>query len=93
MKFDLKSAIQHGASSKRYWQMSRTPVIQQAVSKAWLKEQGLLRVKDLWRKAQGYTAKKKGKTSSTVPTWLFRPLRTSTVGGWGLEVRDVRLLD
>ena len=51
----LKSAIQHGVSSNSYWQMSRTPVIQQAVSNAWLKEQGLLSVKDLWCKAQGYT--------------------------------------
>ena len=58
----LKSAIQHGVSSNSYWQMSRTPVINQAVSNAWLKEQGLLSVKDLWCKAQGYTAKK-GKAS------------------------------
>jgi len=63
----LKSAIQHGCSSNSYWQMSRTPVINQAVSNAWLKEQGLLSVKDLWCKAQGYTAKK-GKTSSSEPT-------------------------
>lgn len=64
----LKSAIQHGCSSNSYWQMSRTPVINQAVSNAWLKEQGLLSVKDLWCKAQGYTAKKKGKASSSEPT-------------------------
>ena len=63
----LKSAIQHGVSSNSYWQMSRTPVINQAVSNAWLKEQGLLSVKDLWCKAQGYTAKKE-KASSSVPT-------------------------
>jgi RNA-directed DNA polymerase len=63
----LKSAIQHGVSSNSYWQMSRTPVINQAISNAWLKEQGLLSVKDLWCKAQGYTAKK-GKASSSEPT-------------------------
>ncbi|MBT9162483.1 MAG: Group II intron-encoded protein LtrA [Dehalococcoidia bacterium] len=63
----LKSAIQHGCSSNSYWQMSRTPVINQAISNAWLQEQGLLSVKDLWCKAQGYTAKK-GKASSSVPT-------------------------
>ena len=63
----LKSAIQHGCSSNSYWQMSRTPVINQAVSNAWLKEQGLLSVKDLWCKAQGYTANKR-KASSSVPT-------------------------
>jgi RNA-directed DNA polymerase len=65
----LKSAIQHGCSSNSYWQMSRTPVINQAISNAWLKEQGLLSVKDLWCKAQGYTAKRKGKASSSVPTY------------------------
>lgn len=32
------------------------PVTQQAMSNAWLKEQGLLSVKDLWCKAQGYSA-------------------------------------
>jgi Group II intron, maturase-specific domain len=41
----LKSAIQHGVSSNSYWQMSRTPVINQAISNAWLKEQGLLSVR------------------------------------------------
>ena len=63
----LKSAIQHGVSSNSYWQMSRTPVINQAISNAWLKEQGLLSVKDLWCKAQGYMGKRK-KTSSSAPT-------------------------
>ena len=51
----LKSAIQHGVSSKSYWHMSRTPAVQQALSNAWLKAQGLVSVKDLWCKAQGYT--------------------------------------
>ncbi len=36
--------------------MARTPVTQQAMSNAWLKEEGLLSVKDLWCKAQGYSA-------------------------------------
>jgi RNA-directed DNA polymerase len=63
----LKSAIQHGCSSNSYWQMSRTPVINQGISNAWLQEQGLLSVKDLWCKAQGYTGKKR-KTSSSEPT-------------------------
>ena len=51
----LKTAIQHGASSKSYWHMARTPAVQQALSNAWLKAQGLVNVKDLWCKAQGYT--------------------------------------
>ena len=57
-----------GMGLNGYWQMSRTPVINQAISNAWLQEQGLLSVKDLWCKAQGYTAKKKGKASSSEPT-------------------------
>ena len=35
--------------------MARTPALQQAMSNAWLKAQGLVGVKDLWCKAQGYT--------------------------------------
>ena len=60
----LKSAIQHGVSSKSYWHMARTPVTQQALNNTWLAAQGLLSVKDLWCKAQGYTQKK---TSSCKP--------------------------
>ena len=51
----LKTAIQHGVSSKSHWHMARTPALQQALSNAWLKAQGLVSVKDLWSKAQGYT--------------------------------------
>ncbi len=50
----LKTAIQHGVSSKSYWHMARTPAVQQGLTNAWLKEQGLRSVKDLWCKAQGY---------------------------------------
>ena len=50
----LKTAIQHGVSSKSYWHMARTPALQQALSNAWLKAQGLVSVKDLWCKVQGY---------------------------------------
>jgi hypothetical protein len=51
----LKMAIQHGVSSKSYWHMARTPAVQQALSNAWLKAQGLVNIKDLWCKVQGYT--------------------------------------
>ena len=51
----LTTAIQHGVSSKSYWHMARTPAVQQALSNAWLTAQGLVSVKDLWCKAQGYT--------------------------------------
>jgi RNA-directed DNA polymerase len=49
------SALQ-AVSSLSYWRMARTPVTQQAMSNTWLKAQGLLSVKDLWCKAQGYSA-------------------------------------
>jgi Group II intron, maturase-specific domain len=87
----LKTAIQHGVSSKSYWHMARTPAVQQGLNNAWLQEQGLLSVKDLWCKVQGYTAKGKRKASSSEPTWLFRPLRTRMV--WGLGARNPRLPD
>jgi len=52
---NLKMAIQHGVSSKSYWHMARTPAVQQVLSNAWLKAQGLVSVKDLWCKVQSYT--------------------------------------
>jgi RNA-directed DNA polymerase len=54
----LKCAIQHAVSSASYWHMARTPAIQQALSNAWLQAQGLVSVKELWCKAQGYTTAK-----------------------------------
>ena len=50
----LQTAIQHGVSSKSYWRMARTPAVQQALSNAWLTAQGLVSIKTLWCKAQGY---------------------------------------
>ena len=51
---NLKMAIRHAVSSKSYWHMARTPALQMAMSNAWLKAQGLVSVRDLWMKAQGY---------------------------------------
>ena len=51
---NLKMAIRHAVSSKSYWHMARTPALQIAMSNAWLKAQGLVSVRDLWMKAQGY---------------------------------------
>ena len=51
----LKTAVQHGVSSKSYWHMAGTPAVQQAMSNAWLKAQGLVSIEDLWCKALGYT--------------------------------------
>jgi RNA-directed DNA polymerase len=55
---NLITAIKHGVSSHGYWHMARTPGLQQALNNAWLNAQGLVSIKDLWIKAQGYTAKK-----------------------------------
>ena len=51
---NLEMAIRHAVSSKSYWHMARTPALQIAMSNAWLKAQGLVSVRDLWMKAQGY---------------------------------------
>ena len=80
VKFDVKMtgpptlaakpplAVAGPCSSNSYWLMSRIPVINQAVSNAWLEEQGFISVNALWCKARGYTAKRKGKASPSVPT-------------------------
>ena len=51
---DLQTAVQHAVSSHSYWHMARTPALQQGLSNAWLKSQGLVSIKVLWIKAQGY---------------------------------------
>ena len=45
---DLKQAIMAGVSSKGPYRMSRTKVTQMAMSNAWLKEQGLVSIKEQW---------------------------------------------
>jgi len=52
----LKTAIQHGVSSKSYWHMARTPAMQQALNNDWLQGQGVPNIKQLWCKAQGYSS-------------------------------------
>ena len=52
----LKTAIQHGVSSKSYWHMARTPAMQQALNNDWLQRQGVPNIKQLWCKTQGYTS-------------------------------------
>jgi RNA-directed DNA polymerase len=41
-------------SSKSYWHLSKTKATQMAMSNDWLKSQGLVSVRDLWLKAQGF---------------------------------------
>jgi len=50
-----KFAVMTGASSKSYWHLSKTYATNAAMSNEWLEGQGLINVKSLWCKAQGYT--------------------------------------
>ena len=49
-----KHAILTGISRKSYWHLSKTLATQTEMTNQWLAEQGLLSVRDLWLKAQGY---------------------------------------
>lgn len=49
-----RQAILTGISSKSYWHLSKTKATQMAMTNDWLKSQGLVSVRDLWMKAQGY---------------------------------------
>lgn len=44
----LEVAIPTGISSKSWWKLSRTPATQMGMNNAWLKEQGLVSIKELW---------------------------------------------
>ena len=41
-------------SSKSYWHLSKSFATQSGMSNKWLEEQGLVNIKALWCKAQGY---------------------------------------
>lgn len=47
-------AIRTGLSSKGYWHLSRTLATQSGMSNEWFKELGLVSVRDIWIKVQGY---------------------------------------
>ncbi|WP_156820037.1 group II intron maturase-specific domain-containing protein [Synechococcus sp. PCC 7336] len=49
-----RQAILTGLSRKGYWRLSRTLATHSGMTNEWLKEQGLLSIRDLWMKAQGY---------------------------------------
>jgi len=51
---DKRHAILTGISRKGYWHLSRTLATQTGMTNEWLAQQGLLSIKDLWMKAQGY---------------------------------------
>lgn len=51
----IRLAIINGSSNKSYWRLSKTPAVNAAMSNEWLEKQGLVNVKSLWCKSQGYT--------------------------------------
>ena len=71
----LKSAIQRGVSSKSCWHMARTPVTQQALNNTWLAAQGLLSVKNLWRRPGLHAAQNFVAQASLLNTLQAAPAR------------------
>ena len=51
---DLRSATATALSHKSYWHVSRCMVTQVGMTTEWLRRQGLISVRELWMKAQGY---------------------------------------
>ncbi len=47
-------AVQTGISRKGYWHLSKTLATQTGMTNEWLAKQGLISIRDLWLKAQGY---------------------------------------
>ena len=51
---DLRNAIRTALSPKGYWHLARTLATQVGMTNEWLRGQGLLSIRELWMKAQGY---------------------------------------
>lgn len=51
---DLRSAIRTALSPKGYWHLARSLATQVGMTNQWLRGQGLLSIRALWMKAQGY---------------------------------------
>ena len=51
---DLRSAIRTALSPKGYWHLARSLATQIGMTNEWLRGQGLLSIRALWMKAQGY---------------------------------------
>lgn len=49
-----RAALMTAASSKSYWHLSRSLAMQTGMTTEWLKAQGLVSIRALWMKAQGY---------------------------------------
>ena len=48
------AAIWTGLSRRSYWHLSKSLAARTGMTNQWLAEQGLLSIRDLWLKAQGY---------------------------------------
>ena len=51
---DLRTAIRTALSRKGYWHLARSLATQVGMTNEWLKQQGLISIRGLWMKAQGY---------------------------------------
>jgi RNA-directed DNA polymerase len=51
---DRRNAILTAISRRGYWHLARTLATQLGMSNAWLAQQGLISIRALWMKAQGY---------------------------------------
>ena len=49
-----KEALMTALSRKGYWHLAKTLATQVGMTNAWLQQQGLLSIRDLWMKAHGY---------------------------------------
>lgn len=49
-----RHAISTGLSRKGYWRLSKTLATHSGMTNEWFKQQGLLSIRDLWMKVQGY---------------------------------------
>jgi RNA-directed DNA polymerase len=58
-----RHAFSTGLSRKGYWRLSRTLATHTGMSNEWLAQQGLLSIRDLWMKVQGYDKQPKGLSS------------------------------
>ena len=50
-----RAAVLTAISRKSYWHLSRTLATQTGMTNAWLQTRGLVSIRALWMRAQGYT--------------------------------------
>lgn len=60
-----RHAILTGISRKGYWRLSKTLATQTGMTNEWLEQQGLLSIRKLWMKVQGYAWVISGVCAST----------------------------